>query len=281
MGSSVSIYLLWTRRSERSDQRLTLEEAIEVLEAHDKLLPNLSAYENARLALKSLSDDQSLNRKMKAPIIYALAVLKSELVLMSIPVGLWDRFRVFTNSSKTKFVLNSNLRTPVQDWILSNFSPIRTAAHYGKCTLRGVALGVRFAVRLKSSAKRHANEYVFNATEEEIARIEDALQRVDEWDWSVWELARASAGRPLQVTPLCAAGRGVPELSGGRGGSAVLACVRCSRALRWLLSAASAAWAAAEPPAACAVHSGSPAAGCLRWKLTEIERGRRERERAR
>jgi hypothetical protein len=147
-GSSVSIYLLWSRVMETSDERLTLEEAIQILESHNKLQPNLSASENARVALKSLTEDHRLNKNLKAPITYALAVLKSELVLMSIPVGLWDQFRVLANSGSTRFMLKNSLRSPVHDWILSSFSPIHAAARYNKCTLRGVALGIRFAVRL-------------------------------------------------------------------------------------------------------------------------------------
>ena len=199
VGCSFSLYLVRSQRLVIPFQHLTLTEAIKLLKSHNSLKPNLSAAENARAALTVLNQDCRLTKSLKAPIVYALAVLKSEFVVMSIPIGLWDAFNPFDASASTRYMSSSFPRSAVQDWILSNFSAIRTSARNSRCTFRGVALGVRFAVRLQTITSKNSFAYIFDTTDEEMGDIIASLDRVNEWDWSVWELKRASTNRPLQV----------------------------------------------------------------------------------
>ena len=41
--------------------------------------------------------------------------------------------------------------------------------------------------------------YVYDVTVEELQQINRALERVDEWDWDIWQLKEVTKGRPLQT----------------------------------------------------------------------------------
>ena len=187
---------------------LTVAESIKLLENLNMIRSNLSSTDNAKLALNWLFKE-NLALESKACILYALDVLQSEAHLRSIPVGLQTGLEsteiiplLQDNSSEHPTSLPKHFNETIKQWLLSNFTPIAPKKFVKRRTFKNVAMGIRFAIRLRRAIavpKVVDDAFVFEVSEQELEAINAVLEGVDDWNWSVWSLAEVSGERPLQV----------------------------------------------------------------------------------
>ena len=188
---------------------MTAQESIKTLRSFQMINNNHSSAVNARCALAWLTKEK-LSLRAKACVVYAIDVLQSEADIRSIPAVLKNAD--LEMNGVLPLLQDNNMDSPtnlpkhsdatIKQWLLSNFTTIAPQKHINKRTFRNIAMGIRFAIRLRKSIDApHTidSAFVFEVSAEELESINTVLKDVDDWNWSVWSLVEVTNERPLQV----------------------------------------------------------------------------------
>ena len=180
----------------------SIDEAINVLEQENRIDVHLSPGDNAARILESVLLLE-INESIRAAMIYAINVLKSDVSQTTLPVGLTfnDAGQIFSTSN---FESNFEDDYVIRDWLMLNYTP-KKSTFVGKKRTNKTTYPNPF--RKAVSPKRplvlpvakHGTTYLYDEDSVELSGISAALEGVDEWEWDVFKLKDASHGRPLQT----------------------------------------------------------------------------------
>ena len=169
---------------------MLLSDAFKFLESHGKLDKFRSSQENAVQLLEMFLIKFSYDEFTCASITYVLHVIKSN------SKGEDEAPSFITDKEKTSPDLNSL----VKDWLVTDYTEDKYRVQK-RFTLKCLAQSVRFTIKIGSmfsdSCANHI--YIPDTCTKDRARISEALNNLDDWDWDVWKLHKASSGRPLQT----------------------------------------------------------------------------------
>ena len=180
---------------------MSLPQALKILESEGRIDNLRSQCDNAISLIDSVLL-LNLTDLVRASLVYALDVLKSDSTVTAVPVGLRPEQAKKTVSDNSSAVNDEDI---IMKWLLSSYTPssdFSAKSSKEKRTFRGTAQSIKFAIKLRGALGRRAsmNEmYVFDTEPGEREAIDRALQNSKEWDWDVWHLHDVSHGRPLQA----------------------------------------------------------------------------------
>jgi hypothetical protein len=168
-----------------------ISEALDFLHAHGELDPFCSPKENAVRLLETIKFHFPQDALICASITYALHIME----LMPAPDD--DNYK---SLCLDKHIPSHDLNSVVKNWLVSDFTDDDRTRK--KVTLKGLANSIKFTITMSNILKAETNSsemYVFQARQEERARISEALKDVHSWEWDAWTLHAASGGRPMQT----------------------------------------------------------------------------------
>ena len=146
-------------------------EAVKRLEFEGKIDTHLSPSDNAvRLLDSALSYE--MHDAVRAAIVYALDVLKSDSALTTVPVGLQKRKDMAKIEGDDMSAIDED--GIVLRWLVSNYTPIKPISPVSRrLGFKTIAGGVRFAIKLRRGRTRPGDSaFVFAAEPGEREHIE-------------------------------------------------------------------------------------------------------------
>ena len=177
---------------------MQIDDAINMLEQQNSIDVHLSPGDNAARILESALSFQ-VDEYVRASIVYAINVLKSDITQSTLPVGLTfnEAGQIFSTSS-----IEDDYT--IRDWLVLNYTPAKGTQSAGSRKFKtSYPNPLRKAVSPKRSTAlplaQHGRAPIYDADAAELAAIAAAMDGVEEWEWDVFKLAAASRNRPLQT----------------------------------------------------------------------------------